>query len=215
MKRIPKQEYTAQFKDQAVAMVKGGKTVAEAARNGAGGADPAQLGQARARMGSPISRRCVNSEGYPVARASAPGLNLCPAPQSRLNAPWFSLAWLRYPVACDQDAPVTHQVQGGSVLRVERPWRDPPPQKTPRYPAASKRLAYRPVACSGLERQPSCGWQPRRLSLFDSIGAAATLVQSDLVVLLRPTPSTGSGVAAETHVLMRMRGPPRSAHGYA
>jgi len=32
MNRIPKQEYTAQFKDQAVAMVKGGKTVAEAAR---------------------------------------------------------------------------------------------------------------------------------------------------------------------------------------
>ena len=32
MKRIAKQEYTAQFKDQAVAMVKGGKTVAEAAR---------------------------------------------------------------------------------------------------------------------------------------------------------------------------------------
>jgi len=46
MNRIPKQEYTAQFKDQA-AMVKGGKTVAEAARPGAGGADPAQLGQAR------------------------------------------------------------------------------------------------------------------------------------------------------------------------
>ena len=32
MKRIPTQEYTAQFKEQAVAMVKGGKTVAEAAR---------------------------------------------------------------------------------------------------------------------------------------------------------------------------------------
>jgi transposase len=32
MKRIPKQEYTVQFKDQAVAMVKGGKTVPEAAR---------------------------------------------------------------------------------------------------------------------------------------------------------------------------------------
>ena len=32
MKRIPKQEYTAAFKEQAVAMVKGGKTVAEAAR---------------------------------------------------------------------------------------------------------------------------------------------------------------------------------------
>ena len=32
MKRIPKQEYTAQFKDQAEAMVNGGKTVAEAAR---------------------------------------------------------------------------------------------------------------------------------------------------------------------------------------
>ncbi len=32
MKRIPKQEYTAEFKEQAVAMVKGGKTVAEAAR---------------------------------------------------------------------------------------------------------------------------------------------------------------------------------------
>ena len=31
MKRIPKQEYTAAFKEQAVAMVKGGKTVAEAA----------------------------------------------------------------------------------------------------------------------------------------------------------------------------------------
>ena len=29
MKRIPKQEYTVQFKDQAVAMVKGGKTVPE------------------------------------------------------------------------------------------------------------------------------------------------------------------------------------------
>jgi transposase len=32
MKRIPKQEYTVQFKDQAVAMVKGGKTVPEVAR---------------------------------------------------------------------------------------------------------------------------------------------------------------------------------------
>ena len=32
MKRIPKQEYTAAFKEQAVAMVKGGKTAAEAAR---------------------------------------------------------------------------------------------------------------------------------------------------------------------------------------
>ena len=32
MKRIPKQEYTAAFKEQAVAMVKGGKTVAQAAR---------------------------------------------------------------------------------------------------------------------------------------------------------------------------------------
>ena len=32
MKRIPKQEYTAAFKEQAVAMVKGGKTVPEAAR---------------------------------------------------------------------------------------------------------------------------------------------------------------------------------------
>ena len=32
MKRIPKQEYTAAFKKQAVAMVKGGKTVAQAAR---------------------------------------------------------------------------------------------------------------------------------------------------------------------------------------
>ena len=32
MKRIPKQEYTAQFKDQAVALVKGGKTVPEVAR---------------------------------------------------------------------------------------------------------------------------------------------------------------------------------------
>ena len=32
MKRIPKQEYTAQFKDQAVSMVKGGKTVPEVAR---------------------------------------------------------------------------------------------------------------------------------------------------------------------------------------
>ena len=32
MKRIPKQEYTAQFKDQAVALVKGGKSVAEVAR---------------------------------------------------------------------------------------------------------------------------------------------------------------------------------------
>jgi len=32
MKRIPKQEYTAAFKEQAVAMVKVGKTVAEAAR---------------------------------------------------------------------------------------------------------------------------------------------------------------------------------------
>jgi len=32
MKRIPKQEYTAALKDQALAMVKGGKTVAEAAR---------------------------------------------------------------------------------------------------------------------------------------------------------------------------------------
>ena len=30
MKRIPKQEYTAAFKEQAVAMVKGGKTAAEA-----------------------------------------------------------------------------------------------------------------------------------------------------------------------------------------
>jgi hypothetical protein len=38
MKRIPKQEYTAAFKEQAVAMVKGGKTVAEAARSGAKGA---------------------------------------------------------------------------------------------------------------------------------------------------------------------------------
>jgi transposase len=32
MKRIPKQEYTAQFKDQAVALVKGGKSVPEVAR---------------------------------------------------------------------------------------------------------------------------------------------------------------------------------------
>ena len=32
MKRIPKQEHTAQFKDQAVALVKGGKSVAEVAR---------------------------------------------------------------------------------------------------------------------------------------------------------------------------------------
>ena len=32
MKRIPKQEYTAAFKEQAVAMVKGGKTIPEAAR---------------------------------------------------------------------------------------------------------------------------------------------------------------------------------------
>lgn len=32
MKRIPKREYTAQFKDQAVALGKGGKTVPEVAR---------------------------------------------------------------------------------------------------------------------------------------------------------------------------------------
>src|SRR4051795_11314330 len=32
MKRIPKQEYTVQFKEQAVAMVKNGKSVAEVAR---------------------------------------------------------------------------------------------------------------------------------------------------------------------------------------
>jgi transposase len=32
MKRIPKQEYTAQFKDQAVGMVKSGKSVPEVAR---------------------------------------------------------------------------------------------------------------------------------------------------------------------------------------
>ena len=32
MKRIPKQEHTAQFKDQAVALVKGGNCVAEVAR---------------------------------------------------------------------------------------------------------------------------------------------------------------------------------------
>jgi transposase len=32
MKRIPKQEYTAAFKEQAVAMVKGGKLVPEVAR---------------------------------------------------------------------------------------------------------------------------------------------------------------------------------------
>jgi transposase len=32
MKRIPKQEYTAQFKEQAVGMVKNGKGVAEVAR---------------------------------------------------------------------------------------------------------------------------------------------------------------------------------------
>jgi len=32
MKRIPKQEYTAQFKDQAIALVKGGKSVPEVAR---------------------------------------------------------------------------------------------------------------------------------------------------------------------------------------
>ena len=32
MKRIPKQEYAAAFKEQTVAMVKGGKTAAEAAR---------------------------------------------------------------------------------------------------------------------------------------------------------------------------------------
>jgi transposase len=32
MKRISKQEYTAQFKDQAVALVKGGKSVPEVAR---------------------------------------------------------------------------------------------------------------------------------------------------------------------------------------
>ena len=32
MKRIPKQEYTAQFKEQAVGMVKNGKNVAEVAR---------------------------------------------------------------------------------------------------------------------------------------------------------------------------------------
>jgi transposase len=32
MKRIPKQEYTAQFKEQAVAMVKSGKSVPEVAR---------------------------------------------------------------------------------------------------------------------------------------------------------------------------------------
>ena len=30
--KLPKQEYTAAFKEQAVAMVKGGKTVAEPAR---------------------------------------------------------------------------------------------------------------------------------------------------------------------------------------
>ena len=32
MKRIPKQEYTAQFKEQAVAMVKSGKSVPEVSR---------------------------------------------------------------------------------------------------------------------------------------------------------------------------------------
>jgi transposase len=32
MRRIPKQEYTAAYKEQAVATIKGGKTVAEAAR---------------------------------------------------------------------------------------------------------------------------------------------------------------------------------------
>jgi transposase len=32
MKRIPKQEYTAQFKEQAVGMVKSGKSVGEVAR---------------------------------------------------------------------------------------------------------------------------------------------------------------------------------------
>jgi transposase-like protein len=37
MKRIPKQEYTAAFKEQAVAMVKSGKLVPEVARSvGAG-----------------------------------------------------------------------------------------------------------------------------------------------------------------------------------
>ncbi len=33
MFKIPKQEYTAEFKEQAVAMVKGGKTVADGARD--------------------------------------------------------------------------------------------------------------------------------------------------------------------------------------
>ena len=48
MKRIPKQEYTAAFKEQAVAMVKGGKTAAEAARAlGLVEQTFAQLGQAR------------------------------------------------------------------------------------------------------------------------------------------------------------------------
>ena len=37
-----------------------------------------------------------------------------------------------------------------------------PAQKTPRYPAASKRLAYRPVAVSEVEHQPSCGRRTRR-----------------------------------------------------
>jgi transposase len=47
MKPIPKQEYTAQFEDQAVAVVKGGKSVPELARAlRFGRANVAQLGEA-------------------------------------------------------------------------------------------------------------------------------------------------------------------------
>ncbi len=46
MFKIPKQEYTAEFKELAVKRIQGGEGMAKVARElGAGRADPAQLGQ--------------------------------------------------------------------------------------------------------------------------------------------------------------------------
>jgi hypothetical protein len=114
--------------------------------------------------GSPISRRCVNSERLSMARAARRFSVQLPC-STRKRALVFSLV-VAYSGVCHYDAPVTHQDQGDCESKTRVPLTTSSSSQKilgTRLPPIHTASQIR--GCSlGCKRQPLPGWQSRRLA---------------------------------------------------